>query len=199
VLAFVLRRRVAFRWLAVGLGALIVAVVVHRFMLAGDGWSRVYYAPDTRSDGILLGCLLAVVWKMRLLCPGRAWSFVGPSALLIYAVDVASLRHTSPHIALYGITVANIAAAAMIGSVIMARGAPFSQLLSLAPLRRLGVISYGLYIWLPITALVTGAHGTVMLILGLAIAALSYRFIERPFRRPPSERAEAEDGRGGQR
>src|SRR5204863_1178929 len=61
LLAFALRRRVAFRWLAIGLGASVAAVVVHRFMLADDGWWRVYYAPDTRSDGMLLGCLAAVI------------------------------------------------------------------------------------------------------------------------------------------
>jgi len=183
LLVLLARRGVRARWVAVGLSVALVATVVHRGMLAGDGWFRFYYAPDARADGMLLGCLLAFAFKFEKLRPGRAWLLVGPAAISLYALDVASLHHTSPATALYGITVANIAAGGLICSIVMAPQAPLSRLLAIAPLRTLGVISYGLYIWQPITASSTGASGTLMLMLALAVAFLSYRFIERPFRR----------------
>jgi peptidoglycan/LPS O-acetylase OafA/YrhL len=173
-----------------GLAVALVATVVHRGMLAGGDWFRFYYAPDARADGMLLGCLIAFAFKMGKLRPGRAWLLVGPAALSLYALDVASLHHTSPATALYGITVANIAAGGMICSIVMAPRAPLSRLVAIAPLRTLGLISYGLYIWQPIVASSTGASGTLMLVLAVAVASLSYRFIERPFRRRRSRGVE---------
>jgi peptidoglycan/LPS O-acetylase OafA/YrhL len=190
LLALLVRRRIRARWVAGGLAVALVAIVVHRGMLAGGDWLRFYYAPDARADGMLLGCLMAFAFKMGKLRPGRAWLLVGPAAVSLYAFDVAVLHPASPATALHGISVANIAAGGMICSIVMAPRAPLSRLLGIGPLRTLGLISYGLYIWQPIVASSTGASGTLMLVLAVAVASLSYRFIERPFRRRRSSGVE---------
>jgi len=183
LLALLLRRRIPTRWLVGGLSVVIVAVIAHRASLAGAAWWRTYYAPDSRADGILLGCLLAVVWKAGLVPRGRFWHVAGPVALAGYIADLALVEHSSAASAWYGITVANVTAALMVASIVLAPRAPLSRLLSFAPARWLGLISYGLYVWGSIVGVVTGTHGITLVILCLTVACLSYRYLERPFRR----------------
>ncbi len=56
-----LRRRLTERRVMTLLAAGFVALVMYRAALAGAGagWHRLYYAPDTHMDGLVLGCLLA--------------------------------------------------------------------------------------------------------------------------------------------
>jgi len=180
-------RRVRLSWLVAVLATLFVIVLVHRGMLAGD-WRRVYFAPDTRCDGMILGCLLALVWKKGLLRASRTWLFVGPAALAVFALDVSSMHAEAQATALYGITVANVAAAAMIASVVLAPAAPLSRVLAAAPLKLLGLISYSVYIWQP-TASKLGLTGTAMIVATLIVATLSYRYVEKPFRQRHAARS----------
>ena len=69
-------------------------------------------------------------------------------------------------------------------------GGPISRILSVRPLVWLGGISYSLYVWqqLPIFEL-HYQHTLIALPIAIALALLSYRLIESPFRHPP-KRAE---------
>lgn len=183
VLAVLLRFRVRGAWLAAGLGIVVVAIIVHRAMLADAGWWRTYYAPDTRSDGILLGCLVAVAWKSGLLRASRLWWLAGPLALAVFGFAAATIDHTTPASAQYGITVANVAGAVIIAGIALAPRAPLSRLLSITPLRWLGLISYSLYIWGALAGWLTQAHGTTLVVISVVVAFLSYRYVERPWRR----------------
>ena len=67
---------------------------------------------------------------------------------------------------------------------------PLSRLLSWRPLVYLGLISYALYLWhLPVYKLLYrqldgwpwGLVAAIAVTLSLALASLSYRFVERPF------------------
>ena len=71
------------------------------------------------------------------------------------------------------------------------RGPPVARLLALAPLRGVGKISYGLYLWhfplfLWLDESSTGLHGAALLVLRLgvtlAVSLLSYVVIEQPIR-----------------
>ncbi len=195
ILALLLRFRVRSHWLVAGLGAAVAAIIVHRAMLADAGWWRTYYAPDTRSDGILLGCLVAVAWRSGLLRPSRSWLLAGPIALAVLGFAVATVDHTAETAALYGITVANLAAAVIIASIVMAPRAALSRLLAIAPIRWLGLISYSLYIWGALAGWLTQTHGSMLVAISLTVAFLSYRYVERPFRRrkaPSPARVEAD-------
>ena len=74
-------------------------------------------------------------------------------------------------------------------------GLPTTRLLSLAPLRFIGRISYSLYLWhWPLRVLTTKYFGLgpspdlviriALLLTSIAVAYSSWRFIEQPFRRP---------------
>jgi peptidoglycan/LPS O-acetylase OafA/YrhL len=185
LLVLLLRRRVNARRLLAGLVLAALAVIAHRSSLHD---SLRLYGPDARSDGMLLGCALAVAWKAGIVRPHRAWRLAGILAAAGFAV-AAGLATWSTGEA-YGVTAANLAAVTMIASVIMAPQGWLPWLLSLRPLRRLGVISYSLYIWQPLVASVTGLHGIAMLVAATVAGWGSYRLIEEPFRRGRAARPE---------
>lgn len=74
----------------------------------------------------------------------------------------------------------------------MSTRSPVGRLVSLPPMVRLGLLSYSAYLWhQPLFALVhveighmTGPIAAVLIVVTLALAWFSWRFIERPFRAP---------------
>ncbi len=91
-----------------------------------------------------------------------------------------------------GFTLVALATAGIIASVALVPDSPWSRLLSLRPVRYVGAISYGLYLfhW-PIFVLVdharTGLVGWPLFLvrvgLSVAVAAVSFHFLEMPVRR----------------
>jgi peptidoglycan/LPS O-acetylase OafA/YrhL len=151
-LLFVLlmRRRISRDRLALALGVLAVAEMVYRGWLAGLGTSqnRIYYATDTHSDGLLIGCALAF-WLARRNAgpdsPGRARTALGwlagivLSALLMVGSRMGGPVETSLAVLASGVLVAGI----------VAGGAPAGVLrvLRSRSLVLVGRRSYGLYLW----------------------------------------------------
>lgn len=154
---------------------------------------------DTRADGILVGCLLAVAVHTGFRPRAAAWlpaAMLAPGvvALFVWRGDVTS--------ALVVPTLVPWLAAACIW--VACEDPP--RWLAGVSLRHLGRISYGLYLWhLPLIVLgklltpgsLTGP--VVAGILAVGIAELSWRFVEQP--RPAVARATegaAGDGGGSQ-
>lgn len=177
-LVLMLRRRVSPRWILAGLLLAAVGVMAHRTSLHD---ALRLYGPDVRSDGMLLGCALAVAWKSGLVKPRSAWRFAGLAAAATFAAAIYAATWATGE--RYGVTAANLASVTMIASVITVPHGWLPRLLSFQPLRWLGVISYSLYIWQPLVVSVTGLHGVVMLAVATPIGWGSYQLIERPFRR----------------
>src|SRR5262245_14922290 len=69
LLFVLLRRGVSPKRLLLLLGVVILAVNLQRFAViaAGGERHRIWFAPDTHSDAIVIGCAAALVWKYRLL------------------------------------------------------------------------------------------------------------------------------------
>jgi Acyltransferase family len=91
-----------------------------------------------------------------------------------------------------GLTVTAVLVGVVITSVTAATPGPLGRLLSLGPVRWIGVISYGLYLWhWPVYVVLnrgrTGLDGPALLAVRLActvaIATLSYYAVELPIRR----------------
>ncbi len=155
--------------------------------------TRVYYGTDTRAAELLIGAVLALglsplrdaagvraSWTLTLagfvglgfslacwtcVTPGSGWLFEG------------------------GLGAVALASAALIAAAV--RPGPLARLLAFAPLRRLGVISYGVYlfhwpVYLCIDAKATGLGPAALLGLRAAVtivlAELSYRGFEQPIR-----------------
>lgn len=155
--------------------------------LNGDPYWWTFFTTHLRADALLLGCALALVFQRRPFTPGRWWIGIGVAAMIVVSVIPGRAFHTT-----LGIPMAELAAVALVAWA-STRTSPF---ISWRPLVYLGVISYGLYLWhRPITWLGrdAGAEWWVMLalvLLSVAIAAASRRYVEEPFlrrRRRPAD------------
>ncbi len=181
---------------------LVVAAASSALMSAsydpGADPSRVYYGTDTRASGLLLGAALAMVWLPGRL-PWEANSRAGIALDLVGAAGLAGLllaytRLFESHPLLYrgGFQLVALSTAAVILAATHPRARLLPTMLGWAPLRWLGVRSYGIYLWhWPVFAItrpgldlpLTGAPAVLLQMgLSVALAALSYRFVEAPLR-----------------
>ncbi len=158
--------------------------------------SRVYYGTDTRALELLIGAALAMVWPSR-----RLHARIAPRArLMVEAAGAAGLvviglmfwRTTefSPFLYRGGFAVLGLGSVLAVASL----AHPASRLgpiVGCRPMRWIGERSYGIYLWtLPIVVLTSpqAAHGPNLLraILQvaaiLAVAELSWRYVENPIR-----------------
>jgi peptidoglycan/LPS O-acetylase OafA/YrhL len=213
LLSFVLGRRGRLRLLLVltALGSVASALEMAFLYHGGSGIDRVYYGTDTRAQSLLVGAALATgvaLWQRRapawlagLAGPGRALSgaavaavVVGTIAAVGLGLAVAYARGEAGWLYRFGLFGVDLACATLIASVTLAsrRVSPVAVVLTSAPLRATGLISYGLYLWhfplfLWLTAASTGVSGAPLLWLRLAVsfavATVSYLLIEQPVRR----------------
>lgn len=190
VLRLVRGRRAALAAVLTGLAVASVAVSI----VLRDDISRVYYGTDTRAAELLVGALLAV-WVA-----GRGADLADRRRPLVAALGVVggvasivawlTVEQTAGWLyrggfALYGLgTVAVVAASVAPG--------PVRSALSWAPLRLLGRVSYGVYLyhwpvflWLTPerTDLGTAPLFALRLAVTFALAAVSYVALEQPVRR----------------
>ena len=160
--------------------------------------SRVYYGTDTHAAGLLIGVALALVWapwQLRRAKPGR---WCGPALDAIGVVALAYLALSFLHVHDYDLALYHggylwiaLASAAAI-AVFAHPSARLGGLLAQPPLVWLGLRSYSFYLWhWPVLALTRpgldvslprGVLIPLQLLVALALADLSYRFVELPFR-----------------
>jgi hypothetical protein len=160
--------------------------------------SRVYYGSETHAAGLLIGVALALVWapwQLRRARPGR-WCGPVLDAVGVIALGYLALSFLHVHdydLALYHggylwIALASAAAIAVFAHPVARLGALAAQ----PPLVWLGLRSYSFYLWhWPVLALTRpgldvslprGILIPLQLLAVLALADLSYRFVELPFR-----------------
>jgi peptidoglycan/LPS O-acetylase OafA/YrhL len=188
------------RWLLVSacvLGIATSTVLMSRWYQSGDP-SRSYYGTDTRAGQLLLGALLGLAllaWSPRDRAARtgvQAAGLIG-AAFCVWAFVSFEDRESWLY---HGGFLLFAAAAALVIAAAVQSWSPLHSVLSLRPVRWVGAISYGLYLWhWPVRVAVTegrpffGAHlsgWTLALVrIGLTVGAatLSYYFLELPIRR----------------
>jgi peptidoglycan/LPS O-acetylase OafA/YrhL len=183
-----LRFRVRLGALAVVLAATTLGVIAWRIHL-GPG-PRSYFGPDTHSDPLIVGCLLAVLRRQRLLRRVGAATVVAAVAALVPAIVFLSASG-SLYWSAYALPAAELSTAVVILATLQ-DGCVVERLLRFAPLVRLGVVSYGLYVWQGIVIVsLAGESGpyppllvhSVAVGTSIGVAMLSYRYVEQPFRK----------------
>jgi peptidoglycan/LPS O-acetylase OafA/YrhL len=179
--------------IALAAGSTIVLAV-----LAREDVSRAYFGSGARASSILIGAALAIVidrgdaWLPKV-AGSRAAPWIGLTATAVITwtwitIDGATDRwfYTG------GFLLHAIAVVAILALLLHHRSSVPARLLSFAPIRLLGVISYGVYLWhWPTIVLLdesrTGLDGTALLLarLGttLALSVASFLIIEKPSQR----------------
>jgi peptidoglycan/LPS O-acetylase OafA/YrhL len=181
------------RALTAWLGALASAAAMALTYLPGGDPSRVYYGTDTHATGLLVGAALALTWPMATLTNAprefaRRLDYLGVAGLVVLACAVVHFSGTDPAVYPLGLAVAALAAAGLTAAA--AAPGTVSALLSLPPLRWLGVRSYGIYLWhwpvIAIAAAITGPGPTapwlwaVEATIAIMLAAVSWKWLEEP-------------------
>jgi peptidoglycan/LPS O-acetylase OafA/YrhL len=148
----------------------VIASPVWRAVLGADGSSAARFrGTDVNLDGLMVGCLLAVV----LLRPSRSlevaarWLWAPAAAFLVWRMTLTSGLGAFDH------TAVCVAAGVVLARVVTQPAGRLSIALSWAPLAAAGRISYGLYLWhLPVTLALTG-HIANKWVLTLAVTAVT--------------------------
>lgn len=162
--------------------------------------SRVYYGTDTRAFSLLIGAWLAFVWPSHLLgaksgvrLTKRERSVldgVGAAALAGLLLLVVFSNGFSPFLYRGGLVLCSVLTAVVI-AVMVHPASVIGRVAGARPLVWIGKRSYGIYLWhYPLLLLMDqGGIGDTpwwLYLLQLAAvfgcAALSYRFVENPFR-----------------
>jgi peptidoglycan/LPS O-acetylase OafA/YrhL len=139
----------------------------------------------THLDTIMTGCLLALVLDMKIWqrFTKLALSPVAPITAIFFMVAIdtpAEHRWRGMYAMTVGITLENVAIAAILLYGVFRYESLLGRFLNLRPLRHLGMISYSLYLW---QQLFTGPYTRYFplnMIWILACAELSYWIVEKP-------------------
>ena len=191
-------------------GRVAVAGAIASFAVLALTWtatdtSRAYYGTDSRVGPTLLGAALAALVAGPIdgavSPPGagrsrriRSWwaPAAGIAALAFLLWSFAAVRGTQPTYYRGGLAAFALAAVVVVAVVVRGRAGPLGAVLGFAPLRGLGIISYGVYLWhWPVIVYTTpertGPDGWLLdaacVALTLALAIGSFVLIERPIRR----------------
>lgn len=191
-------------------GAAVVLGLASSLLMAllftpGTDGTRVYYGTDTHVMGLMAGAALAFAWASPRLAPwvapsrwGRLGSYAVPLALAVLLAEMALLDEQSPLTFRGGIVLASLATAVLVMGVVERRPGgpgPVQRVMRLRAAAWVGARSYSIYLWhWPVILLVAldnpSAPGTVShlltrlwcVLVTVALADLTFRFVETPFR-----------------
>lgn len=196
------------KWVAVGLAvASITAMLV--LILTGSSPSRVYYGTDTHAFGLMAGAALALArpWVLQGVQSSNALQrrgarrlsrhVLGPvSVLALVGLSVTPVGEDPLWLHPWGLAAASlltlVALIAVIDDARRGSRSPFVRLLEVPWVVWIGQRSYGIYLWhWPVYVLFVHAAPTLdpliraglVLVLSVAAAAASHRWVEQPIRR----------------
>ena len=170
-------------------GAIAAAVAMALLYEPGKDASRVYYGTDTRASGLLLGAALAFVISERDLAARNARlviAIAGIAGMAGLALAASTLQETSTFLYRGGFFAVGLLSCAAI--LALSRPGRVSRIVGCAPLRWLGVRSYGIYLWhWPVFLLTWPDQASFVIVVAqvvavILIAALSYHYLEKPVR-----------------
>jgi len=194
LLLLLLRRRFA-RWEKQIVIVLLLLSLVFSAWLVQIDRTGAFYLPHARAWELLMGALLALGAVPAI----RSRTLAAVLGILGLALIAGSVLFYKESMLFPGLAaLAPCVGAALIIHAGSDPSLPVSRLLSMAPVRFIGLISYSLYLWhWPIDVISryvafwygwdpdVKPHKLVVLALSFACAILSWRFVEKPFRRRP--------------
>ena len=181
----------------------VLSMVLMGVLAAPDNYTRVYYGTDTHCFGLAMGIIFAFIWNKEKGSLSKEWlssqrwtPALAPVGLIGFALIVLLVPDTAAFTYPFGLVLGSLFSLFLVASVIIGPNTLFTRVMELAPLRWIGVRSYGIYLWhwpmlvfgriLIPTALGTPQNVAVDVLFALisfVAADLSYRFVEEPLRK----------------
>ena len=172
--------------------ALLMGVLFH----PNEDPSRVYYGTDTRAQSLLIGATLAILLQqlgpLKSAIARNGLQVAGVVSFCVVAVIWLRTEESSNLLYRGGFFFLALNVGVVIGAAVQPVKGPVGRVLSLPPLRLLGLISYGVYLWhWPVYLMLTpGRTGLDLYPLfflrvgvTLAVSIVSYHLLEMPVRR----------------
>ena len=170
----------------------ILLVELRRAILWDHGVStgRLLIGTDTRADTLLIGALLAHLW-VRGELPKRGVSAAAWVCTAFLAVCVLRCSPNSPFLFAGGFTLVAVAVAVILLAVLDTNWAA-ARALAARPIRAVGRVSYGLYVWHPLVFWwvwwetrnwARAPRFAAVVVVTVAVTYLSWKLIEQPFLR----------------
>lgn len=182
ILLLLLRLKFSKSKIAIGLTIVIVTIFIWRLCLlkSGASWERAYKGTDTHTEGLLIGCVVALVPDYLRAVSVRFTPLASWSLLWLF-FSASWVTAAANAIAL--------TMAALCGGIIILAAQSRPSLLQSLSLVYLGQRSYSLYLWhypivryvmprCPGSSIVKVAFAAMVT---LVAAEISFRFIEQPF------------------
>ena len=181
----------------------VASMVLMGVLAAPDNYTRVYYGTDTHCFGLAMGIIFAFIWNKEKGSLSKEWlsaqpwiPALAPVGLIGFILIVMLVPDTAAFTYPFGLVLGSLFSLFLVGAVIIRPDTLFTRIMELAPLRWIGVRSYGIYLWhWPMLVfgriLVPTAMGTVenvavdvlFALISFVASDLSYRFIEEPMRK----------------
>ena len=181
----------------------VASMVLMGVLAAPDNYTRVYYGTDTHCFGLAMGIIFAFIWNKEKGSLSKEWlsaqpwiPALAPVGLIGFILIVMLVPDTAAFTYPFGLVLGSLFSLFLVGAVIIRPDALFTRITELAPLRWIGVRSYGIYLWhWPMLVfgriLIPTAMGTVenvavdvlFALISFVASDLSYRFIEEPMRK----------------
>ena len=181
----------------------VASMVLMGILAAPDNYTRVYYGTDTHCFGLAMGIIFAFIWNKEKGSLSKEWlsaqpwiPALAPVGLIGFILIVMLAPDTAAFTYPFGLVLGSLFSLFLVGAVIIRPDALFTCIMELAPLRWIGVRSYGIYLWhWPMLVfgriLIPTAMGTVenvavdvlFALISFVASDLSYRFIEEPMRK----------------
>ena len=198
----IVQRFIKKKWLNIALMALFAlasAVWMAVLFRQGSDISRIYYGTDTRAFSLLLGALFAYVCpSAKILCATRKnrvhipLDIIGFASLGLVLFMCYHITQYDDYLYFGGMFVFSLICVFLIAAVASPHTI-IGKVFSLKPLRYLGKISYGIYLWhFPVITVTGTIIQTTKINAGLCIievaasvllASISYYLIENPIQR----------------
>lgn len=163
-----------------------------------EAWLSFFRNSLLRGDGLLYGCLLALLLHGVTVTPRLRRLVAGVAVVAIVVAGlIAGYTHFNlwhpwvSFIPAWGLSVFNLSVAVVIAWLVVDPGSLPARFLSLTPLTWIGRRAYGIYLLHPLvldviattTSLRRGPFEVVVVAATFVVAGLSFRFLESPFLR----------------
>ena len=182
-------RRVGTRRARVGITLALIALSALSMGLVGG--VHAYFRTDTRAFELLAGAALALSGWVVARPPAWVTTLLGASGLVGLGLIVAFVDPGDDWMYPWGFLVVSVCSMLLVAAAV--HPPPWmSAVLESRPMRHLGRVSYGVYLWhIPVLRILSsqrmGFDGPFLHVVRFAVLAVlveaSYRFVEEPFRR----------------